>query len=386
MFGKFKPYTLIGGLPRKWFIFLAQSISPYIRKLQAKIIKIGHESITMTIPYQSILHSNQSMKTNSSFHHGVIITMLDQCGGFAAWTQLTDPSMRISTANLRVDFLESNTPIHDIVYFDGVVQHLGPKIVKVDIECWNSTRTIKIAIGRGSFNIYLDKKSNIFEKSLQRLPSIFFHVVPFFMKYYYHYNTKFHSGSNSLPKKYEKNNVIRHNPDKDTDNIIKDIVDQENKSNIRDNLYGGMSEKEFRHDIECTADFIREVLPMTIESIQHGKLCLKLPLKYEYVGNPALPTLHGGIIGTLLDHCSSYSARSVITDVNLYTSTSDLRIDYLRIAPSRGDLYCDATVEHISRKIIRVDSICWDETRENKIAIGRATYNIFEKESTVNNN
>jgi len=112
---------------------------------------------------------------------------------------------------------------------------------------------------------------------------------------------------------------------------------------------------------------------MEVDKLAHGKLSLKLPLKYDYVGNPALPALHGGVTAALIEHCSVYCARTTCTDVSVSAWVSDSRIDYLRAAPCYGHMYCDAVVEHVSSKIVRVDSVCWDETRTHKVALGRVT-------------
>ena len=47
------------------------------------------------------------------------------------------------------------------------------------------------------------------------------------------------------------------------------------------------------------------------------------------------------------------------------------------------DLYFDAVITHKSFKMVRVDSICWDNKREKKLAIGRGLYSVVRKDSIV---
>ena len=55
----------------------------------------------------------------------------------------------------------------------------------------------------------------------------------------------------------------------------------------------------------------------------------------------------------------------------------DLRVDYLLPAPCE-DLIFEAEIVHQSRRLIRVDSSCWDMQKKRKIAIGRGLFSVCD--------
>jgi hypothetical protein len=56
------------------------------------------------------------------------------------------------------------------------------------------------------------------------------------------------------------------------------------------------------------------------------RACVRRP---EFVGNPKLPSLHGGVAAALLDHTAGFTAWTALPDVEHRLSTVNIRIDYL---------------------------------------------------------
>ena len=107
---------------------------------------------------------------------------------------------------------------------------------------------------------------------------------------------------------------------------------------------------------------------------------LNLPLhllySYYYLVPVSLivPALHGGVTASILEHTSKYAASTVVPSHDTKIYTSDIVIDYLKIGPILGHMICEGVVKQASSKVIRVDSVCWDETMTTQIATGRATF------------
>mmetsp|Transcript_11723 Transcript_11723/g.17762 ORF Transcript_11723/g.17762 Transcript_11723/m.17762 type:complete len:189 (+) Transcript_11723:52-618(+) len=143
-------------------------------------------------------------------------------------------------------------------------------------------------------------------------------------------------------------------------------------------LYGGMKEKYFRYLFEERPPFIKLFGPK-VDSLSKNKVSMSLEFKEEFVGNLRMPCLHGGVAATLIDHCSGMCAWSTLSDPHSTVSTVDLRIDYLLPAPCEK-LICDAEIVQKGNKLIRVDAVLWNSSRESKIAIGRSLFNVYTVE------
>lgn len=389
-----------GGLHKKFFLFLTEKVSPFIRNKNVKVLKMTNNIFTMSLPYKSSFRGLVDETTINAkefnYHTGVLATLIDHVGGFGAWSFLSNHELRISTANLRIDYLHDPTTTissSDQLLFDAHIFHIGSKIAKADITCWNSDRSVKIAIGRGSYNIYsIANRPNPLMEYLEYFPTILYPLLPWVTAYLFKQRIQDIQSRN----KGSRVNVVLGSTeiisdgddgnnselDKDsTANTIENKNIQESNTSASSsscssstvNRYGGKLETDFRKEVTDGSQYVREILQMEVDKINYGKLSIKLPLKYDYVGNPALPALHGGVTAALIEHCSTYCARTTCNDENILTWATDSRIDYLRAAPCYGHMYCDSVVEHISSKIIRVDSICWDESRKHKVALGRVT-------------
>lgn len=147
--------------------------------------------------------------------------------------------------------------------------------------------------------------------------------------------------------------------------------------------YAGHEEARFRYIAERSSKFVSEVLKPRVTVLNKGSVTMLLPFRQDFIGNPLIPCLHGGIAASMLDHVSGICAWSVLDDALKSVSTADLRVDYLNPAPCE-DLHFEATTVHLSNKLVRVDSTCWNYNRTKKIAIGRGLFNIyFKKEEDV---
>jgi uncharacterized protein (TIGR00369 family) len=86
-----------------------------------------------------------------AIHGGVISTMADACGGFAAWSTLTLMD-RVSTIDLRVDYLAPGAA--ETLYADAEVVRVGNRVAVVDIRVWQGEKDRRmVATGKGVYNI-----------------------------------------------------------------------------------------------------------------------------------------------------------------------------------------------------------------------------------------
>jgi acyl-coenzyme A thioesterase PaaI-like protein len=140
---------------------------------------------------------------------------------------------------------------------------------------------------------------------------------------------------------------------------------------------------------ESLSGYAEDILQLRYRSLDPvgGKLVVVLPYRDEFVGNFSSPCLHGGVLGSLLDHCGYYLAQSVTThpsaiesndptEIITRLSRNDYRVDYLLPAPCFEDILCDCIVTHRTEDMIWIDGICWNQSRTKKLSIGRMTYQL----------
>ena len=152
---------------------------------------------------------------------------------------------------------------------------------------------------------------------------------------------------------------------------------------VHEQKFGGLDRESFNllatRMIPLTSEFFRPVSG----KLEVGAFSMSLPFRKEFIGNPQVPCLHGGTVAALFDHVAGLCAWSALESACQRVSTVDLRVDYLLPAPCET-LYFDATVVSKTKKLIRVDVVCWDNARSKQIALGRCLFNIYGNQSDMN--
>lgn len=132
---------------------------------------------------------------------------------------------------------------------------------------------------------------------------------------------------------------------------------------------------------EMVRRFFRDVIPfnrflgMEVGRMERGLLQLTLEFRPEFIGNPVLPALHGGVISSLLDTAGGGAVWSQIEPTDR-VSTVDLRVDYLR--PGRAEpLVGQGRVVRAGNRVGVAELRAWHPGREDKpVAAGMGVYNV----------
>ncbi len=112
------------------------------------------------------------------------------------------------------------------------------------------------------------------------------------------------------------------------------------------------------------------------DSIEPGRVVMRLPIKPEFVGDPRRPALHGGVISTLIDSAGGAAAWSAL-EPGETVSTIDLTVDYLE--PGGIDAPLVATA-HVVRKGKRLCHVRMKVTQgERRVAEGRGVFSIHKR-------
>ncbi len=98
----------------------------------------------------------------------------------------------------------------------------------------------------------------------------------------------------------------------------------------------------------------------------------KLPQHEGNIGNPALPAIHGGVIGGFMETAGIIHVM-MNGETNTVPKVIDFSIDYLR--PGRDcDSFARCELVRQGRKIANVSITCWQTRVEKPIATARAHF------------
>jgi len=97
-----------------------------------------------------------------------------------------------------------------------------------------------------------------------------------------------------------------------------------------------------------------------------------LPFSPRLIGNPALPALHGGVLGAFME-LTALAQLSVLQQSHRVHKTIDITIEYLR--PGRPQTtYARADVRKVGRRIANVHVEAWQEARGQPVAALRGHF------------
>jgi acyl-coenzyme A thioesterase PaaI-like protein len=106
-------------------------------------------------------------------------------------------------------------------------------------------------------------------------------------------------------------------------------------------------------------------LGFTLES-QGGEILGKLAYADPLIGNPAIPALHGGAIGGLLESTAIFSTL-LESETPVMPKIVTITIDYLRTGRP-ADTFAKAFITRQGRRVANVRVEAWQEDRARPIA------------------
>ncbi len=106
-----------------------------------------------------------------------------------------------------------------------------------------------------------------------------------------------------------------------------------------------------------------------------GEVVGRLPYADHLIGNPALPALHGGTIGALLESTAIFKLLWEAETVVL-PKTINLTVDYLR-SGKPVDTYAKGIITKHGRRVVNVRAEAWQHEPDRPIAIAHAHFLII---------
>lgn len=128
-----------------------EDIIPFHKFLGLKVVKIEEGYLKIRIPFNKILIGDPRIER---WHGGVMATILDAAVGGAALTYLKHPHDKISTMDMRIDYLKGGKP-KDIVA-EGWVIRKGTHTFHVKMKAYHQDDSeVTLAEGTAVMDIRL---------------------------------------------------------------------------------------------------------------------------------------------------------------------------------------------------------------------------------------
>ena len=127
--------------------FMGKQI-PFNRVLGIEVTKLAEGFCRMEIPYRPELIGDPF---RPALHGGVLSSLIDACGGAAVFTVVVPPD-KVSTIDLRVDYLRPGAL--ERLVCDASVTRLGNRVASVDMKVFHPGAESKlVATGKGVYNV-----------------------------------------------------------------------------------------------------------------------------------------------------------------------------------------------------------------------------------------
>ncbi len=132
---------------------VVEELIPFNKFLGVKVVSIAEGFVRLEIPFRPEFVGDA---LRPALHGGVISTLADTAGGIAIWTGI-DPRGRVSTIDLRVDYLRPGRA--ETLVAEATTVRAGSRVGVADIRLFHpDASTDTIATGKGVYNIKLVKQ------------------------------------------------------------------------------------------------------------------------------------------------------------------------------------------------------------------------------------
>lgn len=130
-----------------------EELIPFNRWLGVKCVRLEAGFARLEVPFRPELVGDA---TRPALHGGVLSTLADTAAGAAVWSRLDDDQVRISTIDLRVDYLRPGRL--ETIAAEASVVRVGNRVGVADVRLFHPDSPAEtIATGKGVYNIALPR-------------------------------------------------------------------------------------------------------------------------------------------------------------------------------------------------------------------------------------
>jgi uncharacterized protein (TIGR00369 family) len=130
-----------------------EELIPFNRYLGVRVGVAREGFARLEVPFRDELVGDPM---RPALHGGVISALADAAGGAAVWLGIDDELARISTIDLRIDYLRPARLV--TIVAEANVVRLGNRVGVADVRLFNEdAEDVTIATGKGVYNISMPK-------------------------------------------------------------------------------------------------------------------------------------------------------------------------------------------------------------------------------------
>ncbi len=128
---------------------LVEEYIPFNRFLGVRATSLSVGRVELEIPYREELIGDP---LKPALHGGVMSMLADVAGGMAIWSTLEDMNLRLSTIDLRVDYLRPGKL--EALVAEGTIVRVGRSVGVADVRLFQrSAPADSVATGKGVYAI-----------------------------------------------------------------------------------------------------------------------------------------------------------------------------------------------------------------------------------------
>jgi len=132
---------------------VAEEFVPFNKWLGMKVERLERGHLTVSIPWRPEIVGDPTIP---ALHGGVIGAVADAAGGIAVWSTLENAVARVSTVDLRVDYLRPGKP--EKLIATAIVIRTGTRLGWADVRLFHPDRESDlVASARGVYAIKIPK-------------------------------------------------------------------------------------------------------------------------------------------------------------------------------------------------------------------------------------
>lgn len=131
-----------------------EEVIPFNRYLGVRVTGVSKGFARLEIPFRDELVGDP---LRPALHGGVLSALADAAGGGAVWTGIEDERARVSTIDLRIDYLRPARLV--TVVAEATVVRLGNRVGVADVRLFHpDAEADTIATGKGVYNITIKRE------------------------------------------------------------------------------------------------------------------------------------------------------------------------------------------------------------------------------------
>jgi uncharacterized protein (TIGR00369 family) len=135
---------------------VTEEMIPFNKFLGVRVVALEPGRVELEIPWRDELIGDP---VRQAVHGGVISTLADTAGGIAVWGALENPMARVSTIDLRIDYLRPGRA--ESLLAEAVAVRVGRSVGVADVRVFHaSARADVIATGKGVYAIKAPKAAH----------------------------------------------------------------------------------------------------------------------------------------------------------------------------------------------------------------------------------